>query len=70
MNQNSSNDKPLPTDKPSVPPAAPYDPLNPEEPTPNQLPIPPDSNPKAPVREPEQPLPVSHPQPPEPTRLL
>ena len=72
MSYNLNNEEPHPIEKPKVPPTTSYDPLDPEEPTPTPVPLPPDSNPQpnAPVREPDQPLPVLDPQPSEPTRLL
>ena len=50
------------------PPTTPYDPGDPDE-TPDPLPLPPDSNPAAPVREPDEPEPITDPSTPEPTRL-
>jgi hypothetical protein len=55
------------TDRPTPPPTAPYDPLDPDQ---DPIPLPPDSNPEPePVREPDQPQPITDPQPSEPTRL-
>jgi hypothetical protein len=57
-------------EKPTRPPTAPYDPLEPDQ-NPGSIPLPPDTNPEPePVREPESPQPITDPQPPEPTRLL
>jgi hypothetical protein len=56
------------TDRPTPPPTAPYDPLDPDQ---DPIPLPPDSNPEPePVREPDQPQPITDPQPSEPTRLF
>jgi hypothetical protein len=57
-------------EKPEIPPTAPYDPSDPEQ-DPAPIPLPPDtdSQPKAPVREPDQPPPITDPSVPEPTRL-
>jgi len=55
-------------DKPDISPTTPYDPSDPAQ-TPDPVPLPPDSNPPAPVREPDQPPPITDPSTPEPTRL-
>ena len=56
--------------KPTPPPTAPYDPLDPDQ-NPGSKPLPPDTNPEPePVREPDPPQPITDPQPPEPTRLV
>jgi len=58
-------------DKPNLPPTSPHDPLDPER-DPSIIPLPPDTNPqpREPVREPDDPVPVVDPEPREPTRLM
>ncbi|MBA3572932.1 MAG: hypothetical protein H0W34_13385, partial [Pyrinomonadaceae bacterium] len=59
-----------PGERPDETPTHPYDPMDPDpSPAPNPVPIPPDEEPAAPVREPTTPMPMTDPEPPEPTRL-
>lgn len=56
--------------KPTPPPTAPYDPLDPDH-DPDSIPLPPDANPQPePIREPGEPEPITDPPPSEPTRLV
>jgi len=57
-------------EKPDIPPTTPYDPRDPDQ-DPAPIPLPPDTSrqPQAPVREPDQPTPITEPSTPEPTRL-